>query len=43
MTLFMNLQADILGIAGAKYEDNNSDCKETCQNMNWTPIAQDTV
>jgi hypothetical protein len=43
-TVVMNLQADILGSTGAKYEDNYSDCKETtCQNMGWTPVAQDTV
>lgn len=43
-TLVMKLQADILGRTEAKYKDNNSDCKETtCQNMGWTPVAEDTV
>jgi len=28
-TVVVNLQAEILGNTAAKYEDNNSDCKET--------------
>jgi hypothetical protein len=43
-TVVMNLQAEILGSTGAKYEDNNRDSKETkCKNMGWTVGAQDMV
>lgn len=43
-TVIMNLQAEILGSTAAKYEDDNSDCKQTtCKNMGWTPLAQDMV